>query len=326
MSRVTTIVVAVAATVSLAAPASAQLRGLIKRKIAEKAVEKVTGPKADSARPVSTSSSSKRAARYTSAILGEELTEDVLDAAIRGMQAEVASTGRADSLDREIEVLRKQRATVAGEQSYHAGMDEYRKCVGAFLTQLESKVLMEMSTGAHRRSATPSEMKKWEDGFVAYTTELTKLMQQGDSAGAVKLRRDFWHSMGRDIDTRADTLAAEKAGCGEAPTKSKGVLAEEKMDSLRNVSRKFREQYHEAGAKASGLAAHTYDVAVERIRTWWDDMRERSNAADRSASLDTREHAAAAARFWTERENKLLQSRRDRLAPLVWKLYGLRDS
>ena len=169
-------------------------------------------------------------------------------------------------------------------------------------------------------------MKKWEDGYVAYTTEITGMMQRGDSAGASKLRRDFWHSIGRDIDTRADTLAAEKSGCGAAPTKPKGVLAEERMDSLLSVSRQFREQYHAAGAKASGLSPHTYDLAVERIRTWWDDMRERASAGDRSASRETRENVVAAAQFWNERENKLLQSRRDRLTPLMWKLYGLRDS
>ena len=325
MNRVAVLTAAsVVASLSLATPAHAQLRGFIKKKVAEKAVEKVAGSKADSTLPVSTSS--KREARYTPAILGEELTEDVLDAAIRGMQAEVASTARADSIDREIDVLRKQRAAVDEQQTYHADIDRYRQCVGAFLGQMEGNLLREVSIRAHRSAATDAEMKKWEDGYVAYTTELTGMLQRGDSAGASKLRRDFWHSIGRDIDTRADTLAAEKAGCGAAPTKSKGILAEERMDSLLNVSRQTREQYHASGAKASGLAAHRYDLALERIRTWWDDMRERASAGDRPASRETREHVAASVRFWNERENKLLQSRRDRLTPLMWKLYGLRDS
>ena len=287
-------------------------------------VEKVAGSKPDSTPTVD--ANSKRASRYAPAVLGDELTEEVLDAAIRGMQAEVASGGRADSLDREIELSLKQRGSVEEQEAYRAAADRRRSCVAAYLTQLESKILMDMSMRAHNRSATPAQMKKFQDGYSAYLTALSALVQRGDSAGALKLRRDFWHSVGRDIDTRADTVAAEQAGCGTDPVKPAGVAAQERADSLRGVSRYFREQYHEQGAKASGLSAVKYSLAVERVRTYWDDMRERNAARDRSASKDTREHAAVAEHFWTDRETKLLQSRRDRLSPLMWKLYGLRDS
>jgi len=321
---VVSLAAAAIASTLLATPAHAQWRDLIKKKVAEKVAEKVSGSKPDSNSTVA--ANSKRASRYVPAVVGEELTEEVLDAAIRGMQAEVASGGRADSLDREIDLSLKQRGSVDELQAYRAGADRHRTCVASYLIQLESKILMDMSTRAHNRSATPAQMKKFEDGYSGYLTALTALMQRGDSAGAVKLRRDFWHSVGRDIDTRADTLAAEKAGCGTDPVKPAGVVAEERVDSLRAASRYFREQYHEQGAKASGLTAVRYSLAVERVRTWWDDMRERNAARDRSASKDTREHAAVAEHFWTDRETKLLQTRRDRLSPLMWKLYGLRDS
>ena len=319
MTRVASLVVAMVATVSLAAPASAQLRGFIKKKVAEKAVEKVGAKPEEAVTP-----NAKRGNRYAVAVVGEELTADVLDAAIRGMQTEVASNARSDSLGREAEAALRQRTGGQQESEYHEQTARHRQCVGAYFDHLEAKRLEEMEPGRRKPSTSLADIEKFENAFSSYQMEQARAAQRGDSAGYMKLRRDFWHAQGHDIDTHADTVEAD-AGCGSVPVKPVGIIAQERADSLRAQARRLREQYHDLGAKASGLPIAQYNVAVERIRTWWDDMRERAASRDGSASKGDREHAAVAERYWTDGERKLLESRRDRLAPLMRKLYGLEN-
>ena len=309
---------AAVATLVTAAPAHAQLRGMIKKKIAEKVVDKAV-PEKDAPASVG---NSKRATRYTPAVVGEELTAEVLDATIRGLRVEVATTARGDSLGNEISALLSRRASAEVEAEYRTKRERVEQCRSEFFPKLEQKYLEETERRIRKPSSPVSTIERWEEARMRYQQDLVAAMTRGDTAGIVKLRRSFWQSQGIAIDTKADTVASERE-CGSMPAKPPGVAARERADSLTALSRRLQEQYADSGAAASGLSATKYGLAKERLRTWWDDRNARKEASKGTHDKSTRENAAAAERFWSEREQTLLESRRTQLAPLVRKLFGL---
>ena len=319
MRRLSTLVAgAVAAMLVTAAPAPAQLRGMIKKKIAEKVVDKALPAKEEPVSP----GTSKRATRYTPAVVGEELTADVLDATIRGMRVEVATYSRSDSLGNEISALLSRRASAEVEADYREKRERAEQCRSEFFPQLEQKYFEDMERRVRKPSSPVSAIQRWEEARMRYQQDLVTAMTRGDTAGIVRLRRSFWQSQGIVLDTKADTAASEKA-CGPMPPKPAGVAARERADSLTALSRRLQEQYADSGAAASGLTAIKYSLAKERLRTWWDDRNTRKEASKGTRDKGTLQNAAAAERFWSEPETKLLESRRAQLAPIVRKLFGL---
>ena len=317
--------VAVAATLAFAPPAHAQLGGLIKRKVAEKVVDKaVDKALPDKAQPAA-SSNSKRATRYAPAVLGDELTSDVLDATVRGLRVETAAYARTDSLNLEINALMARRPTSDEQQGYREKLERVEECRTAFFPTLEQKRFEEMERRVRKPSSPVSAIQRWENARVRYQEELTAAMMRGDTAGIVTLRRSFWQSQGIPVDTKADTMAAQ-AQCGAFPPKPAGIVAQERADSVRAILRRLQEHSADSGAVASGLNATKYALAKERLRTWWEDANERKALGEKPRDKSSQEHVAVASRFWTDRELNLLESRRAQLAPIMKKLFGLSET
>ena len=325
MSRSRALIIVAVATLAFAPPAAGQIGGLIKKKVAEKVVDKVVD-KALPDKPDATSSgSSKRATRYAGAVVGEELTSDALDATIRGLRIEVAIYSRSDSLAQQSNALSSRAPSGDEERDYRDKLARVEECQAAFFPSLEQKRFQEMEQRIRKPSSPVSAIHRWEEARVRYQQDLTAAMMRGDTAAIVKLRRSFWQSQGIAVDTKADTMAAV-AQCGALPPKPASMAERERADTLRVLSRRLQEQFADSGAAASGLSAMKYSLAKERLRTWWEDVNERRALGKGAKDKSTAEHVAVAARFWADREQNLLESRRSQLAPLMKKLFGLNDA
>jgi hypothetical protein len=249
--------VAILAAAMSASPASAQLGGLMKK--AKSAVEK----KADNAigktdlMPVNA--------------FGAPLTEQTLDAVIRGLAASQAKIDEAKLAQAEADKYNKLMSQAAAghdkeREDYRETSNKIENCQSTFIEARRDSLAKAFQA---KMLADPAARAEATQAATNLGAEYTKLLQAGDTVGAQKLMAQ--RAMKLMGDPKLDTAAAIKK-CGVAPAKPAWLGDEEKYraqwEAANNKSRKIEEEARTAGLSASGMSKENYGLARERIINW----------------------------------------------------------
>ena len=128
-----------------------------------------------------------------------------------------------------------------------------------------------------------------------------QMMQAGDTAGAMRLQRDF-ASKQLGIDPKADTAKAVQT-CGKPPTKpawlAQADADADRADTLNVRMRDLEEKASSESVRLSGVSADKFTAARERIARWWGQQQDDDPS-----------------RGFAEGEVKILKSHRDQIAKL----------
>ena len=270
-----------AAMIASPIPASAQLGGLMKK--AKSAVEK----KADNAigktdlMPVNA--------------FGAPLTEQSLDAVIRGLTASQAKLDEAKQAQAEADKYNKLMSEAAAghdkeRESYRETSNNVENCQSTFISARRDSLMKTFQSKMLSDPAARAEAVKAASNLSA---ESNKLLQAGDTVGARTLMaQQAANLMG---DPKLDTAAAIKK-CGAAPAKPAWLGDEEKYraqwEAANNKARKIEEEARTAGVSASGMSKENYGLARERIINWLQEK-----------------NGGKAVQVFTDEERKAMESR-----------------
>ena len=303
--------------------AHAQFGGLIKRKIAEKVVDKAAEkvenkvPAKDSAAantpaaPATGGQRRGRAGRITMAptndpsALGEELTADTLERVLRGMDAIATklregkeARARAEEVDRKLAEVRASHGAEIEEWNQRAG--RIRDCQQGELHRIGVARSAEMN---QRTKADPAFRERASAAWNRYMPAATAAMNRGDSVEVARLQAELYRTiLGPDFDASKDSVAAIRK-CGPLPAKTAVVS---RNDSLSRLSRQLNDRYRkgemgltEEATEKSGLTSEQFFRMRERIERWYVTK------------------AKGGPRFWTDREDALLEAQRARIEPIM---------
>ena len=283
-----------AAVLLTAAPASAQLGGWVKKKVAERVVDR-----ADQA--------VEQVAPTTA--LGAPFTADELDRVLRSLELAAAARGRADSLSRMAEPLQKRVSEIHQTQSeqieaYNKAKIKQSECRAAYVKS-KNKVDDAKNKAALEKlmpilHADPAKARQFGQEGAEMQRAVHEAVTRGDEAAANRLQAAYYKKWGLDVApivSEAD-LARQCGGPPAVPP----ALAE--RDSLQHViagletkRRAAQAAVQDSARIASGLPQQQYFVMTERVERW---------------------HAIAVKnergpKFWTDEENALFEARRARI-------------
>ena len=274
-------------------PASAQLGGWVKKKVAERVVDR-----ADKAveQVVPTTA------------LGSAFTADELDRVLRSLELAAASRGRADSLAKLATPLQMRVAEI--HQTQGDLIDAHGKAK-IRLSQCRSDYVKSRGKAddpkndvAARKIAElvkdPERARQFGQEGVRMQRVVAEAVERGDQAAADRAQKEFYRKFG--IDMAPSVSEADLARqCGGPPTVPP-VLAE--RDSLQHLVAELESRRRAAQAAAqdsariaSGLPQQEYFVRTERIERW-------------HAIVVRNERGP---KFWTDEENALFEARRARI-------------
>jgi hypothetical protein len=307
--------------------AHAQFGGFIKRKIAEKVVDKAA-EKVDEKAPGKDSSAANanatggqrrgRAGRLTMAptndpsALGSELTADTLERVLRGMEVIATRIREADEarakaadVDRKLADLRASHAAEIEAWNQRAG--KVRECQEGELRQISRARSAEVD---RHSKADPAFRERASAAWNKYMPAANAAMAKGDSATVTRLQLELYRTiLGVDFDVRKDTAAAVRK-CGALPVK---IAVVSQNDSLSRLSSELNNRYRQGqmgatgeATERSGLTEQQFFRLRERIERWYVTK------------------AKGGPHFWTDREDALLETQRARIEPMMV-AFGLKE-
>src|SRR6185437_2676798 len=252
MPRFISQVLAVGLTLSLAIPASAsaQFGSLIKK--AKKAT------------------SSEAAATPTAG--GPELTEQSVQGLLRALPLIQNMTQTRGSLvTREQSASREYGSLMEQHGAENAAYNKSTQDVGNCRDDAFSKI-----NDAHQKAAEAKQANLMNDPaamqqYMALARESAALQAKGDMKGAIALNQQFQAKM-LGINPKADSAQVDRE-CGKVPAKpawlaradSLSTLANTLSDSVRSIENRMGTE----GSRASGMDIVAYNVAFERLTTWY---------------------------------------------------------
>jgi hypothetical protein len=288
-----------AATTALllgATPASAQLGGWVKKKVAERVVDRADKA-VDQIAPTSGP--------------GTPFTADELDRVLGSLELAAAARVRADSIGKAADPLRKRVTEIHQSHSEQIAahgkakikLSECRDAV------VKSKRAVDdpKSEAAARKIAElvkdPEKARQFGQEGVRMQRVVAEAVERGDQATAERAQREFYGKFGVDMPvnvTEAD-LARQCGGPPPVPP----VLAE--RDSLQHLIAELETRRRAAQATAqdsariaSRLPQQQYFVMTERVERWY--------------AIAVRNEKGP--RFWTDEENALFEAQRARIERL----------
>jgi hypothetical protein len=265
----------------IASPASAQLGGLMKK--AKSAVEK----KADNAigktdlMPVNS--------------FGAPLTQQSLDAVIRGLAASQAKLDEAKQAQAEADRYNKLMSDAAAghdkdRETYRETSNNVENCQSSFISARRDSLAKAFQA---KMLTDPAARAQAAQAATTLGAEYAKLLQAGDTVGA----RNLMSAQATKLmgDPKLDTAAAVKK-CGTAPAKPAWLSDEDKYraqwEAANNKARKIEEEARTAGLSASGMSKENYGLARERIINWLQEK-----------------NGGKAVQVFTDEERKAMESR-----------------
>ncbi len=267
--------------------AEGQLGGLIKKKVAEKVAERAGVDKADG--------TPSNAARYTEATIGAALDARTLDATLRGTSAMMQRLGELDALRREVTALVNAGPAGAAGRQYEETRARVLACRAEHLDRLDRERMEALEREMRRPSVPSARIDRFENAQIALQQAVLALQMKGDTAGVRRSYREFFRAEGGPrVDPAADSAAAARA-CEAMPDVPDGLRRAARADSLREHVRALEATVVGAGVEASGLPAHQFNLARERLLTF---------------RLDA---ASGVTRPWSREEYDLLESRREEI-------------
>lgn len=247
---------ATAVTLALlaAAPARAQLGGLINR-----AKQAVQGP-AVGTRP--------------SDAFGQPLTEESFAAVLRGLDAELPLYARYDALrDRQHAVEDQRNALFAAHQDDDAAYKKQKSAVSDCRHDAEEKLNAKHQGEMQARATDPAVQAKMQIAVRENQTAQMKAYQAHDTAAQTRAGQNYATALMKamGVDLHADTVVVDQQ-CGKLPPTPAFVVQE---DSLGEVAGSLFTQWKvvdtqiiPAGASAAGMTLKDYGVARERVFNW----------------------------------------------------------
>lgn len=253
-------------SLSLAAPAQAQFPNPL-RKAKEKATQAVTGQKPAQGGPL----------KFDNVMV--ELTPQVLDRVILGLRARAARKGsegrsaaalrrRAQELHEESENLNRDRGNDRFEFNNQLGTAN--NCMSEVLSGLKQehsdalqRRLIGM-TGANLQGMQSANAKFMQE-YQAIAMEMGAAAAAGDTARGRKAEAAYNKLVG--VDPKADSAKA-RAQCNVPPPPpwmARADAASEESNRLYNEARDVEAAGNADGAKASGMTAEQFAMALERI-------------------------------------------------------------
>jgi hypothetical protein len=257
---------AVFISLSLAASAQAQIPNPL-RKAKEKAAQAVTGQKPAQAGPL----------KFDNVMV--ELTPQVVDRVILGLRARAAHKGsqgrsavalrrRAQELYEESENLNRDRGNDRFE--FNNKLGEAQNCMGEILSGLKQehsdalqRRFMSM-TGANLQGM-QSPNAKFMQEYQTISMEMAAAAAAGDTARGRKAEMAYNKLVG--VDPKADSAKA-RAQCNVPPPPpwmARADAASAESNQLYNEAREVEAAGNADGAKASGMTAEQFAMALERI-------------------------------------------------------------
>jgi hypothetical protein len=238
---------------TVAAPAHAQLRGVLNK--AKQKIEQKATPQGEAG--------------------GEALSEATLGKVLAGAQAadrvlasRDAVQQRRDAADKRLSDLRTRNEPTRG-----AWTDASRKvddCRTTALRASEAQMRERMQAKAASMMKDPAAAGRAQMVTVKYARDMAMAQQRGDTAAFGKLQRDMTREMiGEDVfKTLAADSAAASAKCGTPVAKPAGLVEEERLaasvtaadDSIRTLEA----QALDAGAQAAAMDRVRYAQLKER--------------------------------------------------------------
>lgn len=274
----------VAAALPLPRTAEAQFGSLIKKKVAERVAERAGVEKPDA--------TPSNAARYTEATVGAALDARTLDATLRGTGAMMERLGELDAVRRELTALVNAGPAGAAGREYEETRARILACRAEHLDRLDRDRMKTLEREMRRPSVPSARIDRFENAQIALQQTVLALQMQGDTAGVRRSYREFFSAEGGlRVDPAADSAAATRA-CGAMPDVPDGVRRAARADSLRERVRALEAAVVGAGVEASGLPAHEFNLARERLFTFRADA------------------AGGVTGPWSREERELLESRR----------------
>jgi len=255
-SRLSRAIIAAILVSFAASPVDAQIGGLIKKKAAEKAAQKVvqqnqaTDPK------------------------DVPLTEDAFRALLKGLEAERpraekarASWRRADSLEKGAQQLQESHQTEYVE--YEKRSDAVNECQSAEGSRL-SQVRQEE---VEKKQNDPMLIARIQTAAMQHAQASQALMAKNDTVGLEKENAAYMKRIAQIAgqDLGADSIAIAKK-CGSVPPPPAWLTQKERMErdaqSARADFRMADSEIIGAGAQASGMNIERYAQARERLTMW----------------------------------------------------------
>ena len=285
---------ACAAMLLAAAPASAQLGGWVKKKMAERVVDRADKA-VDQVAPTSGP--------------GTAFTAEELDRVLASLELAAAARGRADSLSKVADPLQKRVGEIHRSRSdeinaYNKAKIKLSECRRDFVNS-KSKVDDAKNKAALEKlmpvlHADPEKARQFGQEGAQMQRAVHEAVTRGDDAAANRLQAAYYKKWGLEVAPIVSEADLARA-CGGPPAASP-VLAE--RDSLQRIIADLEDRRRAAQAAAqdsarirSGLPQQQYFVMAERVERW---------------------HAIAVKnergpRFWTDEENALFEARRARI-------------
>jgi len=267
MPRFISHLLAPALALALVSPAcaSAQFGGLIKK------AQKVTHTEAAAA-PVAG---------------GPQLTEQSVQGLLRALPVIQGMTQTRSSLvTRQQAASREYSSLTEQHDAENAAYNKSTQDVGSCRDDAFSKI-----NDAHQKAMEAKQANLMSDPaamqqYMELARQTAALQAKGDTKGAIELGQQFQAKM-LGVNPKADSAQVDKE-CGKIPAKpawlaradSLAALSNTLSDSVRSIENRMGTE----GARASGMDIVAYNVAFERLTTWY-------HAPNGSGNLSKAEYA-----------------------------------
>ena len=252
--------------VLLPAPARAQVGGLLGR-AAKKAATKVVD------NPANSPSSNNAGPR----LAGPELTEAQLGGVLRGLAAMATRLDSADAVAQQVTALNGRIGTASdahqAEQDRWNDLDSRtRQCWDEAQGRLNQSHQQQMQQYMMTK---PEAMQQLQEATIEMGRQQQALLARNDTAGLRRLGEEFQAKQMKlmGVDLHADSAAVRKE-CGSSPAKPAWMVELEglraRRDALQESERALEQRAGDAGWQASGMTRPDFDIARERVLTWWE--------------------------------------------------------
>ncbi len=246
-----------------AAPADAQLGGLLKKaakKAAENKVENKIEDKVESA--------------TAKPLGGDPLTEATLDALLKGLSLERETQDKTKQLWTAIDAKAKEvteAERVAGNEpdAWRGASRDVERCISNSLDksnkQHEKELPQKMQTLMASANSNPAVIAKLQ----AVGKSVSDAQAKGDMKAYERAFTEYMKMFGMDV---AKDSAVAFAACGKLPPKPASLVALERLQAevtrLSDERRDAEVESEARAAKAAGMAADKYALARERLWAW----------------------------------------------------------
>ena len=291
-------VLGVTASIALAPETSdAQLGGLIKKKAVDAAKGRAQA-KVPQAQPAEDLSK-----------LGSPFTSATLDRVLNSLEINARAWAKSDTLAKRLEPFEKQLADLNATKSdeinafeaKHSEWNECRRDASRAYTEAHADqndaIAKKMEAMA---KADPAAAQRWGMEFARMGQQMNAALTKGDSVGALEIQRAFYkkHGLESALGITEEELLKK---CGSEPAPPASYLQRKKLearlDTMRTQKRDAEFAAQERARNASGMSAEDFHPLNERLERWY--------------AIAVKGEKSA--RFWSDDEGALLESRKARI-------------